>query len=50
MKDRLFKKYRVEVEDYNMAIAHHKLTEDPEVERMLKEFEAQYDESEKQRL
>lgn len=50
MIDRLFKKYKIEVEDYNMAIAHHKLTEDPEVRRMLKEFDAQYDENEKKRL
>lgn len=46
----MFAKYKIEVEDYNMAIAHHKLTEDPEVMRILREVEAQYDEDLKQKL
>ena len=39
MQDRLFKKFGVEQEDYNLAITHHNMVEDPEVLRILKEVE-----------
>lgn len=39
MQDRLFKKFGIEQEEYNMAITFHELPKDPEVQKILKSVE-----------
>lgn len=50
MQDRLYKKFGVEQEDYNIAISHHNMVEDPEVLRILKSVEEQYPPNLKQKI
>ena len=50
MQDRLHKRFSVEQDEYNAAIAHHKLVQDPQVLRILEEFESQYPEELKQKI
>ncbi len=50
MQDRLFKKFGIEQEEYNMAISYHELTKDPEVQKILKSVEDQQSPELKQRI
>lgn len=50
MQDKLFRKYKIELEDYNLAISIHKLNQDEEALRLLNEVEAQYPDDLKKRI
>jgi hypothetical protein len=50
MQDRLFLKYGIEQEQYNQALSHHKLNQDPNVAKIVAQVESQICDELKQKI